>query len=137
MCYQSGTVTITPRESPDMVVFGPFRRVQVLHTFNRPNEFRVFYGSSTECFPGEGKYNYFFLNTIQCHICILILYLSADVIPNGVNIKLLHTVNCNDYSRTLHSYLGDMYNNKSCILPVGCLCNTIVHQEWHCLYVTD
>ena len=57
VCYQSGTISITPRDNRDVVVLGPFHRVEVLQTFNRPSEFRVFYGSSNECFPGEGKYN--------------------------------------------------------------------------------
>jgi len=57
VCYQSGTISVTPMDNRDVVILGPFRRVEVLQTFNRPSEFRVFYGNSNECFPGEGKYN--------------------------------------------------------------------------------
>jgi len=54
VCYQSGTVSINQRNDSDVIVTGAVRGVRLLSTFNQPSEFRVFYGSSNECFPGEG-----------------------------------------------------------------------------------
>ena len=49
-----GGVSINQRNDSDVILMGPVRGVKVLSTFNQPNEFRVFYGSSNECFPGKG-----------------------------------------------------------------------------------
>ena len=49
-----GGVSINQRNDSDVILMGPVRGVKVLSTFTPPNEFRVFYGSSNECFPGKG-----------------------------------------------------------------------------------
>ena len=54
ICYQGGGVSINQRNDSDVILMGPIRGVKVFSTFNQPNEFQVFYGSSNECFPGKG-----------------------------------------------------------------------------------
>ena len=49
-----GGVSINQRNDSDVILMRPVRGVKVLSTFNQPNEFRVFYGSSNECFSGKG-----------------------------------------------------------------------------------
>ena len=49
-----GGVSINQRNDSDVILMGPVRGIKVLSTFTPPNEFRVFYGSSNECFPGNG-----------------------------------------------------------------------------------